>query len=195
MNATPIKCSVLDCSNNTSGGRLIGSLCGPCYEFISKGTGVHSQAYRNALKVALNSPELEIHCKQVDTYEVSLYIGSCEGYGGKEFTEADLYKSIGAFQQKTQTRIPVRITPTRYVDGSYTEKGWECTAICYPRVPQHPETISNFMSDLAQHLLVLFRQNRISVKGPSNTKMYYTKEEEGNEQVSVQMTTIKDGYL
>jgi hypothetical protein len=44
----PRKCIVKDCENHTDQGRFTGDLCNPCYEFISKGKGVHSQAYRNA---------------------------------------------------------------------------------------------------------------------------------------------------
>jgi hypothetical protein len=41
------KCIVKDCVNQED---FVVGLCIPCYDFITKGEGVHSQAYRNALK-------------------------------------------------------------------------------------------------------------------------------------------------
>ena len=46
-----INCSTHDCKNKSNLGKFIGDLCYPCYEFITKGKGVHSQAYKNTLKL------------------------------------------------------------------------------------------------------------------------------------------------
>ncbi len=42
-----MECKVLHCENDDLHGTFTGEFCNPCYEFITKGTGVHSQAYRN----------------------------------------------------------------------------------------------------------------------------------------------------
>jgi hypothetical protein len=42
------KCIVKDCMNHTNEGRFVGELCAPCWDYITNGKGVHSQAYRNA---------------------------------------------------------------------------------------------------------------------------------------------------
>ena len=42
-----MKCKIINCENEDSHGRFVGDLCAPCYEFLSTGKGVHSQAYRN----------------------------------------------------------------------------------------------------------------------------------------------------
>lgn len=42
------KCIVKDCTNHVNEGKFVGDLCGPCWDYITNGKGVHSQAYRNA---------------------------------------------------------------------------------------------------------------------------------------------------
>jgi hypothetical protein len=42
------KCIVKDCMNHTNEGKFVGELCAPCWDYITNGNGVHSQAYRNA---------------------------------------------------------------------------------------------------------------------------------------------------
>jgi len=56
------KCIVKGCSNlkydsnyphlTFAHGEFTGDLCSPCHEYISTGSGKHSQAYRNALTTA-----------------------------------------------------------------------------------------------------------------------------------------------
>ena len=42
------KCITKDCTNHVNEGKFIGDLCAPCWEYITNGKGIHSQAYRNA---------------------------------------------------------------------------------------------------------------------------------------------------
>ena len=44
----PAKCITKDCTNHTNEGKFVGDLCLPCWDYITNGKGVHSQAYRNA---------------------------------------------------------------------------------------------------------------------------------------------------
>jgi hypothetical protein len=46
-------CIVKGCKNSSNSGKMIGNLCVPCYEFITKEEGTHSQAYRNSLNTRL----------------------------------------------------------------------------------------------------------------------------------------------
>lgn len=100
--------------------------------------------------------------KQVPSYEARLYMGCKEGYDGEEFTEEEIRIAVQEFQN-SQVVIPVRITRTCFVAGSYHEHGWELVAINYPRFPQKKTDIWNFMHSLAKHLLVIFKQNRVTV--------------------------------
>ena len=42
------KCTVKDCQNHVNEGKFIGDLCAPCWDYLTNGKGIHSQAYRNA---------------------------------------------------------------------------------------------------------------------------------------------------
>ena len=42
------KCTVKDCQNHVNEGKFIGELCAPCWDYLTNGKGIHSQAYRNA---------------------------------------------------------------------------------------------------------------------------------------------------
>ena len=109
--------------------------------------------------------------KTNESYEVKLYIGSCEGYNGQSFTEGEMIAVIGNYQ-KNSDATPVRLTPTAYIHCDYREKGWEVAAIMYPRYPKSIERINAFMEGLAKHLLVYFKQNRISVIFPDKITMF-----------------------
>ena len=42
------KCTVKNCQNHVNEGKFIGDLCAPCWDYLTNGKGIHSQAYRNA---------------------------------------------------------------------------------------------------------------------------------------------------
>ena len=54
----PIKCIVKDCENHKHEGGFTGDLCNPCYEFITTGKGIYSQAYRNTKTKPLSDEEI-----------------------------------------------------------------------------------------------------------------------------------------
>ena len=111
-------------------------------------------------------------------HETSLYIGSVMP-NGKEFSQQDLERSIGLFQDDYEQIIPVRITSTSFVSGSdYKEKGWKVCAINYPKIEIRIIDIDNFMRQLAIHLLGTFRQHSICVINPKQILMY--KDDEQN---------------
>jgi len=55
-----MKCIVKDCQNQGNKGEFIGELCVPCHEFITQGKGVHSQIYRNFIKIAKREVREEV---------------------------------------------------------------------------------------------------------------------------------------
>jgi hypothetical protein len=103
-----------------------------------------------------------IRKKTLPTYEAKLYMGSRVGYAGREFAEEEIRTAIQEFQEVREV-IPVRIANVTFAAGDYHEKGFEIVAINYPRHPRKPSDIWNFMFSLAEHLLVQFEQNRITV--------------------------------
>lgn len=44
---TIVYCTIVDCDNSSDHGRFIGSVCAPCYNYLTTGNGDKSQAYRN----------------------------------------------------------------------------------------------------------------------------------------------------
>lgn len=48
-----VRCVVMYCENYSDQGTFIGTLCAPCFDFVSAGTGYHSQAYRNAFSLVI----------------------------------------------------------------------------------------------------------------------------------------------
>jgi len=44
-----LECHIPGCGNRTDQGTFRGRFCAPCYDYIVKGEGTHSQAYRNEL--------------------------------------------------------------------------------------------------------------------------------------------------
>lgn len=46
---TSFECEIPGCLNRTDQGVFEGAFCRPCYDYITTGKGVHSQAYRNEL--------------------------------------------------------------------------------------------------------------------------------------------------
>lgn len=100
-------------------------------------------------------------------HEVKLYIGSVRGYNGRSFTESELMRCVQDFQtvwnKERGWTVAVRLTKTLFCCMDYSEAGHEIAAIQYPRFPKKPEEITDFMRELQRHLLVEFRQNRMSL--------------------------------
>ena len=115
--------------------------------------------------------------------QVSLYIGSKEGYSGQKFSEDDLIQELGVFQANvSQDELcSLRVTPTKFVVKDYIEDGWEVTAINYPRFPKSSEVIYRFMRNLGEHLLKRFKQNRISIVLPKADRIWMLESEEAEE--------------
>jgi len=107
----------------------------------------------------------KIREKTCNTYEVLLYIGSAEGYKGPSFSEEELDRCIAVFQDTYPNSMPVRVSACRYIAGSkYKENGSEISAIMYPNQLREFKQIDEFMIALAKHLLLTFKQNRITMR-------------------------------
>ena len=103
------------------------------------------------------------------TYEVKLWTGSVRGYNGKKFLLKTLLNKISDFQKGREDSISLAVTPTTFIFKDYIEEGWEIAARNYPRFPQPPEKIDDFMMRLAQYLLVELEQNRITISDAENS--------------------------
>jgi len=118
---------------------------------------------------------MNIKIKNAPHYEARLYIGSRENYDGPAFDVDRLHEVIKDFQNEhlvDDVLIPVRVTATTYRAGDYSEDGWEVAVINYPRKPRDRIILESFMFELAQHLLDVLKQNRISVVTPEKIVMF-----------------------
>ena len=78
------KCIVLLCENHKEEGTFIGDLCAPCYEYITLGKGIFSQAYRNTRKPTLNKEAVDFLADKLLKYQECSY----ETSGVYEFADA-----------------------------------------------------------------------------------------------------------
>jgi len=108
-----------------------------------------------------------MNIKETPFGEAKLYIGSVRGYRGLPFSEAQLTRVVQDFQkswdEKWDWTCAVRITKTSFVCMDYQENGWEIAAINYPRFPREPKQMKDFFTELREHLMIEFGQNRITV--------------------------------
>ena len=111
--------------------------------------------------------------KTKETYEVRIYIGSIYEPNGVPFYESKLILEIGKFQDNYGIQIPVRLTKTSFVCGlEYGEDGWEIAIINYPKLKAEIEDIELFSESLAEYLLDVFQQKRVTLVTPSMSIMY-----------------------
>ena len=107
------------------------------------------------------------------SYECKLFIGSRrDGYDGEPFTKKEVIHEIKLCQDAYCISAGcVRITETTYVYLNYEEDGFEISIMQYPRFPKTESMLWAFMHNLAEHLMVVFNQNRISVMDPEHVEM------------------------
>ena len=76
-----MRCIVKDCKNHEHEGQFIGSLCFPCYTYITTGRGEYSQAFRNAQRKALTMEQLTdlFHADGADPFEFARAIEAAHG--------------------------------------------------------------------------------------------------------------------
>lgn len=116
---------------------------------------------------------MSFHVKKNRNFEARIYLGSCVGYNGPQFTFQELREVIGKYQHENGLDAcnPVRITPTTFVWDDYCEDGWEIAVIDYPRQSKSHIVLHDFAFNLAAHLLERFKQNRMSVVFPDEIVM------------------------
>jgi len=102
--------------------------------------------------------------KAVKCYESQIYIGNINENTKEAFSQDDVEKFIAYVQDGWEFIVPVRVSETVFISGkNYKEKGWEISAISYPRLNLEWTEISDFMTHLASLLLDNFEQRRVSV--------------------------------
>ena len=110
-------------------------------------------------------------------YECKVYIGSIDEKTNRRIRYTTLMNFIKETQDLSEIIIPLRCSRTIFLSGSnYQEKGYEISAINYPRINSGSAyatgLIRQFMQSLAEKLLVKFNQKRVSVVDRNTVTMY-----------------------
>lgn len=110
-------------------------------------------------------PELIAHEWLTNSFGARIYLGSREGYSGREISEEELIKLIGDFQHAdTQHSTVVRLTRTTFLWDHYVEPGWEIGLMNYPKGNYTPDLLHGFAKRLAEYLVFALKQNRVTVE-------------------------------
>ena len=105
-------------------------------------------------------------------YECKIYMGSVNYTTKDIYSQDEIELYCGQVQEEYEYVIPIRITETTYVSESiYQEKGWEITAIDYPKLHFTRRQIRNFMRHLAESLLYTFGQHTICISDKDEIMM------------------------
>ena len=117
--------------------------------------------------------------KKKPSYEVTIFMGSVDNSTKQEISEEDLCHEIALRQDLEKSKysiagwVPVRVSQMTILCGtSYKERGWQISAINYPRTATGKSKIDSFMKNLAKYLLEKFNQHIITLVLPKNTIMY-----------------------
>jgi hypothetical protein len=111
----------------------------------------------------------------VKTFTANIYLGLKQGYSGP-ITPAD---EVRAWLQSfcNEARCGVSLSPTEfiYVDGS--EPGLVIGFIQYPRFPRSIQEIKDLATRIAEGLLTLCQQQRVSIVFSDETVMLDSSEQ------------------
>lgn len=108
--------------------------------------------------------------KKVETFTANIYLGLQHGYSGELSSIDEVREWVQNYCN--EQKLGVTFTPTEfiYVDGR--EPGVVIGLINYPRFPQTKEVIKYMAMIIAQGLMRLCHQERVSVVFSDETVMF-----------------------
>ena len=110
----------------------------------------------------------------VPTFTATIYVGLKERRTGEI---ADKEYAIAAIQKYVDVvGLCVTVTETQFVYTSGTEQGIAIGLINYPRFPSQPDLIKSHAISIAEMLLKLCKQQKVSIVMPHETVMISTEE-------------------
>lgn len=105
----------------------------------------------------------------VNTYTATIYVGLKNRDNGVVY---DIGLIEGICQNYCdKIGLCVTVTPTKYIYTNGNEHGAAIGLINYPRFPDNPENIRTKALELAEQLLIICQQYRISIVFPYETVM------------------------
>lgn len=114
--------------------------------------------------------------KSVNTFTANIYLGLRHGYSEKISSVDEVRTWLQNYCN--EQKLGVTLTPTEfiYVDGN--EPGVIVGLINYPRFPENRNTIKYVAMIIAQGLMRLCHQERVSVVFPDETIMFEKDEDQ-----------------
>ena len=107
--------------------------------------------------------------KTSSTYTATIYVGFRERYTG---TVRDIEAARQYIQKVTnEGGLCVTLTPTEFIYKDGSEPGCIVGLINYPRFPQTPEQIRTKATYLADSLMRIYQQLKVSIVFPDETVM------------------------
>lgn len=108
--------------------------------------------------------------KSVLTFTASIYIGTRHGYSNNEYTKIeDIHKWLENYCNKV--KLGLTLTPTEFIYVGGYEPGVIVGLINYPRFPKPNGTIKKYSLEIAEGLMELCKQERVSVVFSDETIM------------------------
>ena len=114
------KCVVKDCENHKHQGGFTGDLCNPCYEFITTGKGVYSQAYRNTQTKPLLVKVVQDHIEDlVRCVKLFRSYGMDNTADEMEVAIKELEEAVDAPQTKPLSDAELDIEIVKFAQGKH----------------------------------------------------------------------------
>lgn len=106
---------------------------------------------------------------KVATFTATIYVGCREQYTDEIRAIEMAYATLQAYADKGG--ICITVTPTRFIYKNGSEPGVAVGLINYPRFPEEQSAIRTKALEIAQTLMRVFRQLKVSVVFPDETVM------------------------
>lgn len=106
---------------------------------------------------------------QVDTYTARIYVGLKEGYDGIQHSPFEDEELLQKYCD--EKGFAVEVKPTRYIYTNGNEDGIDVGIINYPRFPKMVEEIRIHAWEIAEILLLAFKQERCTIVFSDKTVM------------------------
>jgi hypothetical protein len=115
--------------------------------------------------------------KTTTTFTASIYVGMRERYTG-EIRSIEMARE--ALREYVKSGLCVTLTETEYIYTNGSEPGFIVGLINYPRFPASDQIIRTKALEIAQDLLKLFHQGKVSVVFPDVTVMLEAEDDPTN---------------
>lgn len=112
---------------------------------------------------------INMEIQTVRTYNASIYAGLKIRGDGAIFSFEEAERLIQSWVNEIS--YCVSVTQTKYIYKGGNEPGLIVGFITYPRFPDPPERIKKLALELAEKIMLAFRQYRVSVVFPDETVM------------------------